>query len=381
MNTAKKRLEYIDALRGFAILCVVAGHSTGLWDNVHKMISAFLLPVFFVISGFLFQYKNEAKLPFKTFLKKRFTGIMIPYFGFSIIALLYEICAGGISNSVDWLVILRGVVQTVTFFGKSTLWFLPALFFSELIFFVICKYLKKTVWIVVIPLATGIFASVTPYFMGTGVFIMLWEAREGVPAPLLGFYILHMILRVLYLLPFLSCGYIFSLLMKNKTGFKKWWVKAIEITVSVVILAATYAAMQLNENVVDVRNLIAQYMPLALLFGMLSSCALLMIFMDMPKIPLIHEFLTLCGVYSLIIMATHLDYGIMTNAISYAAFRNQTVDHLKNYVFLFHIFIIEAAFEIPIIYAINKFFPFLAGKGFAPYKQKKFKLVKDGDSE
>lgn len=381
MSTSKKRLDYIDALRGFAILCVVAGHSTGLWDNVHKMISAFLLPVFFVISGFLFQYKDEAKLPFKTFFKKRFTGIMIPYFGFSIIAILYEICAGGISNSVDWLMILRSVVQTVTFFGKSTLWFLPALFFSELIFFVICKYLKKMTWIIVIPLAAGIFASITPYFMGTGVFVMLWEAQEGVPLLLIGFYILHTILRIMYLLAYLSCGYVFSMLMENKTGYKKWWIRVLEIVVSVVILAATYAVMQLNENVVDVRNLLAQYMPPSFLFGMLSSCALLMIFMDLPKISLIHEFLTLCGKYSLIIMATHLDYGIMTNAISYAAFRNQTVDHLKNYVFLFHIFIIEAAFEIPIIYAINRFFPFLAGKGFAPYKQKRLKLVKDGNSE
>ena len=381
MNNKMSRLEYIDALRGFAILCVVAGHSTGLWDNVHKMISAFLLPVFFVISGYLAGYKNVTNQSFKTFVKKRFTGIMIPYYGFSILAILYEVCAGGINDTVDWGLILRGVVQTILCFGKSTLWFLPALFLAEILFFVIRKYTKKLSWTIVIILALGIMASTTPYYLGTGRFISIREGMVIVNPALCGFYLLHVILRVFYLVPFLTCGYVYAGIQKKTGEPKMFWSRILYIVGSAVALAATYAAMQLNENVVDVRNLVATYMPLALLFGMLSSCALLMIFQCMPRIPLIHEFFCLCGKYSLIIMATHLDYGIMANAVSYAAFRNQTVDHLKNYVFLFHVFIIEAAFEIPIIYAINRFFPFLAGKGFTVYKKKKFKLVENKNEQ
>ena len=58
------RIKYIDALKGFAIICVVIGHiangylgertASGLFYSTYNIVYAFHMPLFFVISGFLF---------------------------------------------------------------------------------------------------------------------------------------------------------------------------------------------------------------------------------------------------------------------------------------------------------------------------------------
>lgn len=62
----KARVGYIDALKGFAILCVVVGHAangymnagmysdTSFLSDLHNAIHTFHMPLFFVVSGFVF---------------------------------------------------------------------------------------------------------------------------------------------------------------------------------------------------------------------------------------------------------------------------------------------------------------------------------------
>lgn len=75
-----ERNQFIDSLKGFAIILVVLGHSLekfGYNDSlVHNLIYAFHMPLFFVISGYLSANPN---------IKKRFTGLMVPFFIWLII--------------------------------------------------------------------------------------------------------------------------------------------------------------------------------------------------------------------------------------------------------------------------------------------------------
>ena len=50
---ARKREEWIDMLRGFGMLLVIIGHSR-CPDVLEKFIYGFHMPLFFVLSGFLF---------------------------------------------------------------------------------------------------------------------------------------------------------------------------------------------------------------------------------------------------------------------------------------------------------------------------------------
>ncbi|OYP59578.1 acyltransferase family protein, partial [Prevotella sp. P3-122] len=51
-----KRLQYVDFLKGFAILCVVVGHIAAFnpkCDLLIDFVYSFHMPLFFFISGFL----------------------------------------------------------------------------------------------------------------------------------------------------------------------------------------------------------------------------------------------------------------------------------------------------------------------------------------
>ncbi len=61
------RIGYIDALKGFAILCVVMGHTAlsfdlsgmfpdayGFLNTVHDVIYAFHMPLFMMVSGYMY---------------------------------------------------------------------------------------------------------------------------------------------------------------------------------------------------------------------------------------------------------------------------------------------------------------------------------------
>ena len=80
MLTENKRLEFLDALKGFAILLVVAGHwmiRLGLsgYDNIlWTFIVSVHLPLFFFVSGFLIEGRN---FDFRA-LTKRAKCLLIP---------------------------------------------------------------------------------------------------------------------------------------------------------------------------------------------------------------------------------------------------------------------------------------------------------------
>ncbi|MCQ2513391.1 MAG: acyltransferase family protein, partial [Lachnospiraceae bacterium] len=73
MMVQSKRIEYIDAIKGFAAICVIIGHvcdgyvQSGLFGNgrflfvLFKLIYSFHMALFFILSGFLFYnaYVND----------------------------------------------------------------------------------------------------------------------------------------------------------------------------------------------------------------------------------------------------------------------------------------------------------------------------------
>ena len=68
-----KRIEYIDILRGIAMILVLIGHNDTILTNY---IYSFHIPLFFFISGLT--YKGNS-VSLKEVIKKRFRNIVIPY--------------------------------------------------------------------------------------------------------------------------------------------------------------------------------------------------------------------------------------------------------------------------------------------------------------
>lgn len=60
-NILLNRQTWVDSLRGFAIILMLVGHSA-IGDNSKHLIYGFHMPLFWVISGYLFHLKNEDKM-------------------------------------------------------------------------------------------------------------------------------------------------------------------------------------------------------------------------------------------------------------------------------------------------------------------------------
>jgi peptidoglycan/LPS O-acetylase OafA/YrhL len=120
-----KRLDYIDALKGFAILLVVMGHVLAGYYPSYKdaldansqgmilwrVIYSFHMPLFMFCSGFVF-YKTKEYFSTKnttSLIGKRFKGLMIPYFA---MGLLYLLLTGNLF--VYWYLYVLFVFYLVT---------------------------------------------------------------------------------------------------------------------------------------------------------------------------------------------------------------------------------------------------------------------------
>lgn len=125
----KQRLIYFDITKGFAIFLVVLGHIFN-GSRFDRWISSFHMPLFFIISGCLLKYNDYKNISLKEFIRKRINGLIIPYIYFSIL------------NTILIFIINRFIIEDLiinilrVLVGQSVyaLWFLPALFISEIIF-------------------------------------------------------------------------------------------------------------------------------------------------------------------------------------------------------------------------------------------------------
>ncbi|WP_185154133.1 acyltransferase [Fulvivirga sp. M361] len=131
-------LNYIHNLRGLAILFILGVHcrtSFGWGDNTFSekfwfSILVYGTIIFVFIAGFLFQHVHRAKFDYKTYLKKKFTYVILPYVIVSIPALINKLFFDGHQpwQSDDYLtssVIYKVGYMLVTGKHMGPFWFIP----------------------------------------------------------------------------------------------------------------------------------------------------------------------------------------------------------------------------------------------------------------
>lgn len=141
-----KRNEYIDSVKGIAIILVVVGHcvqygsgqdyftgGTFFSDALFKFIYGFHMPLFMAISGYLFYFSISRKA--KEIVIGKLRGVLLPLFSWHT---LYQV-----------LLIVFGVSITVPTFIYSyfhTLWFLRALFFCCMLTLIVNRIFQDKVY-------------------------------------------------------------------------------------------------------------------------------------------------------------------------------------------------------------------------------------------
>ena len=121
------RVEYIDIAKGIGILLVYIGHCFLNKDGMlFQSIYSFHMPLFFLISGMLFQYNPDYGIA--KIIYGKVVTLLLPYLLFTV---LYCLCFLAFrSNPIVYL--LYG-------WGRIPLWFIPILFAIEIIHLLLFK--------------------------------------------------------------------------------------------------------------------------------------------------------------------------------------------------------------------------------------------------
>jgi fucose 4-O-acetylase-like acetyltransferase len=182
-NTNRKRNVSIDALKGFAIFCVLWGHAiidlkNGCDVSQNPMlvfIYSFHMPLFFMISGFFFA--SSLKLSFKDFLYKKGVQLLLPTIVWGVIFYLIQISSAIANGNEPFYSYLVEYFKS-TIYPNKWAWFLRELFISYGIAFVSLKLLKNKwqaclfsiLFVLIFPYATKMQRVFLPLFW-SGIFL------------------------------------------------------------------------------------------------------------------------------------------------------------------------------------------------------------------
>ena len=133
----KQRICYIDIAKGFAMLCIIAGHFGIV--SAERFVFTFHVPLFFLLSG----YFLSTKVSFLPFMKQKARQLLVPYYVTGVVLLIVATVVNhfvwpeidALNNAKSMLGALlygSGAPHSEPFAIRQIglLWFLWALFFS-----------------------------------------------------------------------------------------------------------------------------------------------------------------------------------------------------------------------------------------------------------
>lgn len=378
----KKRLDYFDVAKGIGSLLVLIGHLQAEEIRNYspyilpmcQWIFSFHMPFFFIISGMLIAYKNDTEKDYKTLVKKRFKGIMVPYYWFSFFYMTTVVFAY-FRQQIGFGVVNLNLWYVLSGYGMRVLWFLPALFLAEILFIFIMKKLSVKMAVIVMTVQ----AAVAYYFSYRNTLVEYDTTYKEV---------IHNAETVV-LRPFIACTFIaigyFAFKLTEQLGkrlaekkqsigseteiIEKRKVNWIEVAVAVVLLAIGFIFMWINieKGSVDFRSLVFRNVPVYYLCSLSTSFGLILICKNIRPF----KILKFWGVNSLIFMAVHGTETVLYFAIRLAMRANQYLTTARGYICYAIILSIVLIYVCIMILFINRFVPFIIGKPFTnPFKKK-----------
>lgn len=154
------RLIFIDNAKGIGIILMILGHISNIPDIIHGWIYSFHMPLFFFISGYLF---NKDKYPnIKGYVILKFNRLIVPYFGMAFICYFIMVfLLGKYENAFKYILGIlysRGTLEWMP--NCSPLWFLTCLFVVEIIIYNVLKSVKRDIYIIIIIIMLGLLGSI-----------------------------------------------------------------------------------------------------------------------------------------------------------------------------------------------------------------------------
>lgn len=195
------RLDWIDTIKGIGILFVVAGHT--MWPSVQFSVYLFHMPLFFIISGFLFKEKKPS-----VFILSKIKTLLIPYVSYLFVFSAYEfknIYFNRFHTSDD----LWSVVYNMFYGGQmltgslGVFWFVSVLFISQQILNIIINSSSKRSAFVIITLIY-LLSYAYPEFIKKSPLDAL-VVLNALPYMYIGMTLRDKIKNIKSIVPFIAC--------------------------------------------------------------------------------------------------------------------------------------------------------------------------------
>lgn len=373
---AKERVTYLDMAKGVGILLVILGHEADLPLAARQFVTSFHMPLFFILSGMAVCLTGEKERPFSQILKRKSRSIMRPYFIFSVLCLIMEVFCAGVLKNVLWETVREHLWATVCLAGASVFWFLPALFFGELLFIGIFtraaglknKGLQKSVQGNANPqtgkrragLCCGIIVtllSVIAYWLHLQENVFYGRYGQLLWGNFLHLF-LNAVLRVFFAMVFIAIGYAgYSLLRRLPKR------RLADFCLGAVLMAATWQISQKN-GITDMNYMVFGNIFLYAMTSVGGSFGLILLCRAVEKSAesLPGRILQYYGRNSLVVMMTHAPFYVMYVATVAMYIINNHILPLNSLLLCGGIVVGVLMIEVPIIEVLNRYFPFLLGK-------------------
>lgn len=146
----KQRLEYLDWAKGFAILLMLYGHTSGEWDFSQIWVYSFHMPIFFIIGGYIFAVKSATQsfelLHFRSFVIKQFRHLFGPYFVWGVFYCCFFAVLSFVSEGVfsAFEKFSHLIFMTFTMRDCTSLWVIPCYAFSVILLYFIVSILQNS---------------------------------------------------------------------------------------------------------------------------------------------------------------------------------------------------------------------------------------------
>lgn len=158
----KSHTAWIDVLKGITIILVVIGHNAN--ETVTDFIYCFHMPLFFLLSGFLFSPK-----PMRKYLTRSFTRLIIPYMMFLLTIAAPQILSAIMHYNIYGYAIGGGkhFIISVLYGGRlltgayGVFWFISVLWFATNLFNLILR-LNTSPWVLPVMIFVGYLSAMLP---------------------------------------------------------------------------------------------------------------------------------------------------------------------------------------------------------------------------
>lgn len=328
-----KRIGWVDYGKVIGIYLVVLAH-TDLFIPFKNSIYTFLMPVFFFISGYLFSFSRNPL--YKDFARKRFKQLIIPYIWINIITYFFWLFLGryfgnDIESNILWYDPLINALLGNGFglIHNVPIWFLVCLFVVENLFYLIFKVIKY-------------------FYVGLLLFIVMAYINYMFNPYLLPFSFNTAIVAMIF--------YIFGYIMKEKEFFRKSNVLYLVLSLGVVVLVS-----DINGRVAMYKNFYNNYF-LFLLGGLSGIIFIVNICLYLSSWFKDIYWVKYLAKNTIIISGFHLmTFSFIKAVMVYILCIPLTVLEEKigiNILFS----IISMILCLPVIFIINKYFPFIVGR-------------------